>query len=407
MLTGDEFARETSGQADRLLDIVPGARGEGIGAQIKRELSGQSLGQKMNVVTNVAGTWYRDEGGRMVQRSTNNALASISNRVSNVFDKGIKLGTMMAVLEKRGKDVKFDDVYKEVSKALLNYQSKEFSQFERQVLKRIFPFYGFMSRSVAMVAGELATNPGGRLAQTIRAQRHMQDSEGYTPYELQDTAAVPLGKDAENNLRFLTGFGLMHEDAMQYLAPTQGYRGLLQKLLGSANPVLKQPIEYALNTSTFFEGPMGGRRLDDLDPTMGRLKQLIGERIGLLDPLKPGQSPKPIGGSVTESMVASSPAAAWLRIARTSLDPRKGTTEKLANIFTGVRTKTMSPEAQIREIRDRINAVEIELGARPLTLTVGNKKLEERARAEGDLVKADRLKAARKVLEHIRKASEK
>jgi hypothetical protein len=77
------------------------------------------------------------------------------------------------------------------------------------------------------------------------------------------------------------------------------------------------------------------------------------------------------------------------------------------NIFTGVRTKTMSPEAQIREIRDRVNAVEIELGARPLTLTVGNKKLEARARAEGDDVKADRLRAARKVLEHIRKASEK
>ena len=152
---------------------------------------------------------------------------------------------------------------------------------------------------------------------------------------------------------------------------------------------------------------MGGRRLDDLDPTMGRLKQLIGERIGLVEPLQPGQSPKPIGGSALESMVASSPAAAWLRMARTSLDPRKGTTEKLLNVLSGVRTKTMSPEAQIREIRDRINAVEIEMGARPLTLTVGNKKLEARARAEGDNIKADRLKAARKVLEHIRKASEK
>jgi hypothetical protein len=404
--TADTMALETSGQADRFLDVVPGNRQEGLFAQIKRNSAGQSIGQQLNPL-NVAGTWTKDKAGRPVQRSTDNLLANVANATSNVMDKGMKLGVMMAQLEKGGRGAKFDDAYKKVAEALLNYDSKSFSQFERTVLKRVFPFYSFMSRSIQLVAGELMTNPGGRLAQTIRAQRMAQDSEEYTPYDLQDSAAVPLGKDDEGNIKYLTGFGLMHEDALQYLAPTQGVRGLGQKIIGSMNPALKVGLEYSMNTSTFFEGPMGGRRLDDLDPMLGRLRQTIYEKLGYAEPLKQGQSPRPVGGSLVESAVASSPAAAWLRILRTSTDSRRETPEKLVNVLTGVRTKVYSKEAQIREYRDRLNALEIEMGARPMTLVTGSRQLEDRARAEGDTVKADRLRAIRTVIDRLRKEAER
>jgi hypothetical protein len=63
----------------------------------------------------------------------------------------------------------------------------------------------------------------------------------------------------------------------------------------------------------------------------------------------------------------------------------------------------VTPEALIRELRDRLNAEEIKLGARPITTVVGVKKIEEQLRAAGEIEQADRLDMIQQALSILKK----
>lgn len=403
--TLDVVGMENAGKATRVLENMPRSGAEHI-ASLKTFWKSQGTLDHFNPV-NVPGVMKWDPvQEKWVSRSTQHVGSYITGHMQAFGDNAVR---MAGVLGNMRKGMSFDDAFAKVAWNQINYDARNFTRFERSVMKRIFPFYAFMSRSLPMVAMELATNPGGGLGRVIRAQRMgVQGEAEYVPSEIQDTAAIRLSPGADGQMRYLTSLGLMHEDALRYLAPTQGVRGLLQNVIGSSNPITKGAVEYATNTSTFFEGPMGGRRLDDLDPKLGRIVHNIRLQaskygIGSEPVLPPSGRPNPVGGPLVEAAVANSPLASYLRYVHVTLDPRRSTKDKLINLLTGVRTKEFSDEAMVREIRDRMNALQIKYGARPVTIVAGIDGLKQEMLDQGMKTEADQLERIGKVLTELRK----
>ena len=96
----------------------------------------------------------------------------------------------------------------------------------------------------------------------------MRSPDIMTPDYVAETTSIPLGEDAEGGRSYLTGAGLMMEDPLGFLGG--GVRGGLLEAGSRLNPLLKAPLEWMAGQSFFQKGPMGGRRLEDLDPTIGR-----------------------------------------------------------------------------------------------------------------------------------------
>ena len=76
----------------------------------------------------------------------------------------------------------------------------------------------------------------------------------------------PLGKNEDGSYKYLTSFGLMHEDAIAYAgnALRGDLRGVMQKTIASANPCYQVAHRIQYEHKSLFAGSDGGRRLDDL-----------------------------------------------------------------------------------------------------------------------------------------------
>jgi len=415
----DPSAMAHSGQAEAVLNQFPGA-GPGA-AQLfgrARDLIANSpayirdvmlmrrnpLKDAKDVITDVPGTWTVDDYGRPIQRSTGNLATDTANQFRATIDTTVRATFVMDQL-KKGKSL--TEAFSEADRVLTNADPRNFTRFERKYMKTLFPFYSFMRQSLPMMLREMVQNPGGKLGMAIRATRLGQgDDKGYVPFQYQDTTAINLGTSDDGTVKYLTSLGLMHEDAVAYAGNIlQGdIRAVQAKLLGSMNPAVKWFIESATNTSLFSQGPMGARRLDELDPTLGRIMT----NLGLQDESPSGRA-TPVGGALIESLLSASPASRQLSMAKilTAPSARSGATEKVFRLLAGIRTETVTPEQTVREVRDRLNAMQIQSGARPVTIVSGTEKLQERLQAIGNTEEAGRLKKIDVLLQKLRKEMDK
>lgn len=249
--------------------------------------------------------------------------------------------------------------------------------FEKQVMRRMVPFYAFQRRMAPALLGILAERPGGAMAQTIRAASQSSGADASTPDWIASTAAIPNPfKTPAEGQSFLTGFGLPFEQFLQY--GEGGMRGALREGLSQTNPLMKAPLEMATNQSFFQTGPSGaGRPLDDLDPVLGRtLANLMGRE-------KPVQTPRTL-----EWALSNSPLTRAASTARQVTDPRKSPLDLGLNLLTGVRVSDVSPAAQDAVLRDRALEMMKGLGSRAFTRTyfdkddVQNMPAPQRALAE-------------------------
>lgn len=234
---------------------------------------------------------------------------------------------------------------KMVGEAQVQYSNRFYTPFEQQVMKRLLPFYSFSSRVGPQVLKEVAERPGGGLATAVKAQSRMQTSDTMVPDYVRETASFPLGdmlgKVPEGTDRYLTGLGLMHEDPFSF---GPNVKGAALELASRANPFIKAPLELMTGQSFFQKGPDGGRKLDDMDPLIGRLMA----NVGLANPDDPDVLP-----TWMEQVAANSPAARALSTARQLTDSRKqwGDTKlpgpaSLMNVLTGLRITDVSPGAK-------------------------------------------------------------
>ena len=289
---------------------------------------------------------------------------------------------------------------KRINAAQVDYSSKAYTAFEREIAQRLFPFYKFSSRQMPFVIKELAERPGGRLAKVMRGTRHMKGDETRPlPEYLQQSMAVELPEamqGPEGDPRYLTTLDLMSMDPFTFM-PTTGGEALTNPLMETAsrlNPMLKFLGETATGQTFFQKGPMGGRPLTDLDPTMGRTMANIsdlmtGQRTGRVDPL---------GSQTFEHLMLNSPFSRFLTTARTMTDPRKGVLGTMANLGTGFRVSDLPPRTQEALLREAAEESILEI---PGGKTFRNVYLPDEVKATmtpEERVHADRLTALKAML---------
>jgi hypothetical protein len=254
-----------------------------------------------------------------------------------------------------------------VNRAQVDYTM--LSNFERDYMRRWFPFYSYTRRITPTVAGTLIERPGGLMGQSVMATTRAgeSDEQGVTPDYIRETASIPLGASEDGTRSYITGFGMSFEDPLQFAQAARGnFSGVLRELGSRLNPIAKGLIEAGTGRSLYQAGPFGGREIEDLDPTVGRIMANISD---LATGQKTEQAEPIFGNPWAEYVISNSGLGRSLNTIRTLTDPRKVTEPwKLAlNLGTGVRIADVSPAAQDAIFRERLARVMKDLGGRMYT----------------------------------------
>lgn len=237
--------------------------------------------------------------GRMVGNTTEDLL-----RTSHYLEKRLQGFSPKAAAES-------------VKKYQLDYQ--EMTQFEKNVMKRLVPWYSFSRRNLPPILEDLATQPA-KLAATARVMTGGRDPDQFTPQYIAEGASLPLGQPAPGVNRFVSSFGLPIEDeAIKTIGSLMrgDVRRGFQQVLGMGNPLFKAPFEQAFDTQLY-----SGRRLSDLEPSaVASLGGLLPERTA----------------QIASQFVANTPFARGVSSIDRLLDERKGIVPTLINLGTGAR----------------------------------------------------------------------
>lgn len=127
-----------------------------------------------------------------------------------------------------------------------HYDYGNLSNFERNVMRRLVPFYSFSRQAIPTVVGEIATNPGGRMATTMKALLGATgQNRGFIPESVSSTGyAIPVGGPSEQGRQsYVTSLGLPFEDV--------GNLTSLSNMIGSMNPMIRLPAELAMGRQFF------------------------------------------------------------------------------------------------------------------------------------------------------------
>lgn len=331
---------------DAVLDAVPG---------IEPTTTLDSVKQVARTFAGKDGaTWDpRKATVRGVNEADKNTFApfATSDKIGTYTDRLNRLGPFIKMMREGWEPGAAMD---RINSVQVNYDPDTFTKTE-QALKELFPFYSYTSRMTKHVAKELVTNPGGGLANTIRLQNAARDRSGTTPDHIADTAAIPdpFYKSTDGTKQYLTGLGLMHEDALQFMQPSAS--AVTGEVLSRLNPLAQKAIELGTGRSLFFKEPGGGRPIEDLDPTIGRiLANVTGSQDAVRYP----------GDWVVENVNSMLPTSRLTTTARQLTDPRKSLGGKLLNTFTGMKVTTVSPQQQERTLRRKLEEVARSLGGR-------------------------------------------
>lgn len=330
-------------QLESILARVPGRRDSGeLGFLL--DVLGTAFGRREGTSWK---PWYVRGFGGLTKSKFAPVVAG--EMIGNYTDLMVRLPPFI-VLTGRGIDP--NTAMRMIDQAQVDYSTRAFTPHER-ILKRIFPFYSFTKQQIPYLTKELLSNPGGRLANMIRTTNRARGSEADTPDYVSQTTSIPLGETADGSDRYITGLGLMHEDPLSFLGG--GLRGAGLETLSRANPLIKGPLEWITGETFFQTGPEGGRALEDLDPTLGRiLANVTGQEQAVKFP----------ASDLVEAVLGNSPASKLLTTARQFTDKRKGIGAKATNLFTGVRVSDISPAAQDAKLRELVQQREKELGAK-------------------------------------------
>lgn len=331
---------------EELLDLLPGRKPSTV-AQNVRDVINTGLARTPETTWNpldIRGVGDRTE--------TTFGPVKAGERVARYTDD---MNRLVPFLNQLKKGVDPAEAMRRIEAMQVNYDPRTFTPTER-ALKRLLPFYSFSSRQIKYVGQTLTQNPAGGMGQTIRALRSGRDDDVMIPEHISDTAAIPLPARVDDGTkRYLTGFGLMLEDPLSLLG---GPRQAGLELLSRMNPLVKGPLEWATGQTFFQKSPRGGRPLDDLDPTVGRiLANVMGEKRAV-------QTPQWL-----EAILYNSPITRGLTSLRQLTDTRKSWLDKAVGLGTGIRVTDVSPAAQEAMLREWLQDAEKQLGAKTFAKT--------------------------------------
>lgn len=243
-------------------------------------------------------------------------------KLGNTVEDGIRLTHYLA---KRLEGATAAEAKLTTMKYQIDYS--DLTEFERNVMKRLFPWYTFSRKNLPPLLEDLATKPR-LVAGAVRGVTGSRDEGEFVPPYVAEGAATPIGGAPEGFKRYISSFGLPFEDEAVKTAGSilQGDPGrVAQQLFGMAQPFAKLPAEVATNTQMF-----SGRKLDELRPY--EFTQLGG--------VLPEDQ-----GRILSQVIANSPASRFFSSGDKLLDERKGLGPQALNALTGVKVTDVDVNA--------------------------------------------------------------
>lgn len=254
-----------------------------------------------------------------------------------------------------------DEAIKKVKLAQVDYTM--LSDFEKNVMRRIIPFYTFTRRQIPFVIEQLA-NPSSAMSQAVkgisRVHGQMADPENPIPDWISSDFAIPLPGGAEGQQRYLTRAGGMlggMEDVFSLLKPGRTAMGATRRTLSGIgsrmHPGLQAPVELATGQSLFLQRP-----LSETKPATARL---IGGITG-------AEQVPSFPGPLTESIISRLPFfGRSVSTLRSLTDPRKPLTVDGQVSFLNLAARMMPSimglrisEVNMERIKNRIMQEAIE-----------------------------------------------
>lgn len=258
----------TSNRSAQLNQFVPGINPIRAGDAIRELIpdGSRSLTQMLGDQAQIAR--IRLPGQKTAAFETRNALLNASQKASDWTDSVARLGGMFALMRQ---GVSAREAAKRVTSALVDYSS--LTTWERNTARRVFLWWSFQSRIGKYVAQQLAMNPGGAYAQTIRGFNTIQrsDDDVYIPEALRQQFAfrVPeavkpyLGIDPNktDTTTFLKDIDIPGFDVLSLFDsgnPTiyGKVQGTAFNLLQQAHPLTRSTTELMTGIDTFSRRPL-------------------------------------------------------------------------------------------------------------------------------------------------------
>lgn len=278
-------------------------------------------------------------------------LVKAPRRVGNVVEDNARIAHFV---EKIKGGAKFDEASKSVNKFLFDYS--DVTPFERNVMKRIFPFYTFSRKNIPMQLEQIFKQPKkykaiGDAISGLQSGDLTPEEKRYMPDYITEKFGISVGKSEKGYPQMLAGLGLPLEDVSKAGKP-------LKALLDMATPLLKTPTELATGKSLFY-----GSDIRDTSAYNATTKA-----IGGLPILKQLLEAKPAKSQQGDTYYKVNPKRMYLlkaiagRFVGTGeklTDVRKDIGSRLLNVLTGV--KIYTPDIE-REKEKQIMEMLKELG---------------------------------------------
>ena len=211
---------------------------------------------------------------------------------------------------------------KDVNKWNINYG--DLTPFERNVMKRVAPFYTWTRKSMPLMMEAAFTRPGRVIGGTTRLNNMISTLAGVDPADTQGVPYPPWLKES--------GYARISDGAepnvLSLPMPFQDYSrfvgdGSLDQLakssVGMANPLLQWVIERATGKNTFTGG--------SLDPNMGNY---LSEKLGVVQNIKD------------------------------LIDPSKDEANKIGTL-TGIGSRKITENTQLGELRRQQDPVQAQM----------------------------------------------
>jgi len=235
------------------------------------------------------------------------------------------------------------------------------SDAEQNWMRRAIPFYTWQSKNVRLQAKLLATKPGYAATQYKLLGRERGPEAESLPSWLRGDTKIQLNHP-KGGAMFLTGLDLPVNNMDVLWKGSLG--ATMREHIGMITPILKNPLEYAINLDTFTHQPVQGRKwLGRFGGTLNRrLSNQLKDYFELKEiPLKRGGFGYTMNGTkfhlVTKALLMSRLFSDAVRVETVIHDfygDRPNAANELAKFLTGMQLNEFdATERQKAELRNK------------------------------------------------------
>ena len=283
--------------------------------------------------------------------------------VGNVAEAQAKLvGFITGILDGQT----FDEAAKMANDAIFSYG--KLTEFERSVMRRVIPFYTFSRKNIELQFKALTRTPG-RVSGQLKVLRGLgqpfseEEKQGLPGYVLEGSG-IKAGTDKFGRPQFVTSLGLPLEEALSRFSGDNGISAnVVQDVASQMNPIIKYPIERALNVDFFRKRPISDiNSANDIGGVVGILRRNnlggIGDQLADMVDLSKVTKNKYANGEVVgtrEAWTADPKKLHFLRNMFTGriqstigqfVSPEVSPPDALLRLMTGIRKVSIDPEEQ-------------------------------------------------------------